>query len=531
VTPVAGDARAGSAVALLVLAAGWAAYAGRFWLTAPSPIASSDDGVLYLAAALHAREPVLFAGDWGFQTLAPLIEPLLYTRLLAWLLPWWNTPEAMLRVLSALLLGVFALGTFALVRAITGRAGVALLAGLIALRPRMALLAEWGIVMGQPLARSVIMAATPWLLWWIWAARRRPLHLAGPGFAIGLLAAVHPLSALQLGLVALLQESFMRSSVRAVAALAAGITVGGLPALAHHGTLLAGDAAPAWFLRFRNPELLPNEVPALAGPLLYDFAVPVLALALTLAASRRWLDPKVVRWLGGGIVAGVLLALVTVLSPLAPALAHLSLGRASGFVYLFASVPVLTVAWGRWTAGGVSRVTAVALAAALACSTGALWDARLERALAAAGVPLGSRGSWNASRPPEPLPRLPSSPPEPRAFAELTDWLRGHTPPTALVLVTPGEAAALRLYARRGTVVASKDAGLLLFSAARAAAWYARFRDVVRAYASAEPALLLAVARNYRASHVVTAPAGTALPLAPVFANGAYVLYRVEPTP
>jgi hypothetical protein len=531
VTPAPYDARPRSAAAVALLAVAWAAYAGRFWLAPAPPVTSADDGVLYVAAALHWREPALFAGDWGFQALTPLIEPLVYTRMLAWCSPWWDTPEAMLRALSAALLGVFALGTFALVRALTGRVAVALLAALIALRPRMALLAEWGIVMSQPLARSVIMAAAPWLLWWVWRARGRPSHLAWPGLAIGLLALCHPLSALQLGLVVLIQELLMPSSAPAIVALAGGIGVGALPALAHHGLALAGTPAPLWFLRFRNPELVPSGVPAIAGPLVYDFGVPVLLLALTLGASRRWLEGTVVRWLCAGIAAAVLLALVTGLSPLAPALARLSLGRASGFLYLFAAVPALTVAWAWWTAGGASRLIALALVGALALSTGAWWDARLGRAVAAAGIPLGGRASWNPSRPPDPLPSLSRSPHEPGAFRELADWLRGRTPPTALVLAAPGDAAALRVYARRGTVVATKDAGLFIFSAAKATAWYARFRDVVTAYASAEPDPLLAAARRYGATHVLAGPAGPALPLSEVFANRAYVVYRVDPTP
>lgn len=521
--------RGSAAVALL--AAGWAVYVGRFWLTPPPPVTSADDGVLYLAAALHLREPSLFAGDWGFQALAPLIEPLVYTRILARLFPWWDTPEALLRAFSALLILVFALGTFGLVRAITGRLVVALLAGLIALRPRMAWLAEWGILMGQPLARSVIMAAAPWLLLWIWRARERPRRLLWPGFAIGLSALVHPLSALQLAMVAVLQELFLRSGVRAIMALVAGIVLGVLPAFAHHGLWLADHPAPVWFLRFRNPELLPSGLPAFAGPLVFDFGVPLLALALTFRASRACLEPRAFRWSCAGIAAALTLTTATLLASLAPALARFSLGRASGFLYLFLSVPVLAVAHALWIAGGAPRLAAVALVGALAFSTGAGWDALLGRAIARAGIPLGGRASWNPGRLPDPLPSLSFSPHEPRAFGELADWLRGRTPPTALLLAAPAEAAALRVYARRGTVVATKDAGLFIFSAGKATAWYARFRDVVTAYASAEPAALAAVARRYGATHILAGPTGPPMPLATVFANRAYVVYRVDAAP
>ena len=520
---------AGAAGVLTTL---WAAYTARFWLVPPPPLTSADDGVLYVAAALHLREPSLFVGDWGFQALAPLVEPLLYTRTLALLVPWWNVPEAMLRALAALLLGVFALGVFALVRAITGRVAVAFLAGLIALRPRMALLTEWGIVMSQPLARSFIMAAAPWLLLWIWRARPRPGALAWPGLAIGLLALVHPLSALHLALIALVQELFASARVWAIAALGAGVAVGALPALAHHGLVLAEHPAPVWFLRFRNPELLPSGLPAIAGPLVYDLGVPLLALALTFRASRACLDPKVVRWLGAGMAAALVLTLATVLAPLAPGLARLSLGRVSGFLYLFVSVPVLTVAWAWWSRG-TRRVAAVALVAALALSTGAWWDAALDRAIAGAGIPLGGRAAWNPGRPPEPLPSPagPVTPHEPAAFRELADWLRGQTPPSALLLAAPGEAAALRLYARRGTVVATKDAGLFIFSADKARAWYARFHDVMTAYASAEPGPLVAAARRYGATHVLADPAAPAMPLSPVFTNHGYVVYQVDAGP
>ena len=530
-TPAAPDARASSAAAVAVLVAAWAVYVGRFWLAPPPPVTSADDGVLYVAAAVHLREPALFAGDWGFQALAPLIEPLVYTRILARLSPWWDTPEALLRACSALLILGFALGTFALVRAITGRIVIALLAGLIALRPRMAWLAEWGILMGQPLARSVIMAAAPWLLLWIWRARERPRRLAWPGLAIGLSALVHPLSAIQLAMVAVLQELVLLSGVRAITALAAGIVLGVLPALAHHGPLLADHPAPLWFLRFRNPELLPSGLPAFAGPLVFDFGVPLLALALTLRASRACLEPRAFRWSCAGIAAALTLTMATVLAPLVPALARFSLGRASGFLYLFLSVPVLAVARALWIAGGAPRLAALALVGALAFSTGAGWDALVGRAVVGAGIPLGERASWNPSRPPDPLPALSFSPHEPRAFRELADWLRGQTPPSALVLAAPADAAALRVYARRSTVVATKDGGLFIFSAAKATAWYARFRDVVTAYAGAEPAALLAVARRYGATHILAPPAGPPMPLARVFANGAYVVYRVDAAP
>ena len=99
------------------------------------------------------------------------------------------------------------------------------------------------------------------------------------------------------------------------------------------------------------------------------------------------------------------------------------------------------------------------------------------------------------------------------------------------MLAAPADAAALRLYARRSTVVATKDAGLFIFSAAKATAWYARFRDVVSAYASAEPAALLVVARRYGATHILAGPTGPPMPLAKVFAGGAYVVYRVEAAP
>jgi hypothetical protein len=514
-----------------VLTAGWAAYAGRFWLAPPPPLTSADDGVLYVAAALHLREPALFAGDWGFHALAPLIEPLFYTRALAWLLPGWDSPEAMLRALSALLLLVFALGTFVLVRALTGRTVVALLAGLIALRPRMALLTEWGVVMGQPLARSVIIAAAPWLLLALWRAGGHPKRLLGPGLAIGLLAAVHPLSALQLGLVAVIQELFARARARAVLALGIGIAAGALPALARHATLLADDAAPVWFLRFRNPELLPAGVAAVAGPTLYDLGLPLLALALTLGASRAWLDGKVLRWLRAGMASAALVALVTVLAPLAPAVARFSPGRASGFLYLFLTVPVLTVAWARWRAGGVSRLTGLALVAALALSTGAWWDALLGHAVAAAGVTLGPRTSWNPSAPPDSLPPPAAVPNDPRAAREVAEWLRDHTPPTALILAPPTDAAAVRVHGRRGTVVATKDAGLFIFSAAQARAWYARFHDVATAYATGQLAPLREVARRYGASHVIVERPGAAASSPALFSNGDFAVYSVEATP
>jgi hypothetical protein len=120
---------------------------------------------------------------------------------------------------------------------------------------------------------------------------------------------------------------------------------------------------------------------------------------------------------------------------------------------------------------------------------------------------------------------------EPSAFRELADWLRHETPSSALILAPPGDAARLRLYARRGIVVATKDAGLFIFSAPKATAWYARFREIAEAYASREPAPLVAVARRYEATHVVTAAGQPPVSLPRVFANQAYVVYKVDATP
>jgi hypothetical protein len=295
--------------------------------------------------------------------------------------------------------------------------------------------------------------------------------------------------------------------------------------------LLSDRPAPVWFLRFRNPELLPSGLSAFVGPLVFDFGVPLLALALTLRASRACIGPSAFRWSCAGIAAALTLTMATLLAPLVPALARFSLGRASGFLYLFLSVPVLAVARALWTGGGAPRLAAVALVGALAFSTGAGWDALLSRAVAGAGIPLGGRASWNPSQRPDPLPSLSFVPHEPRAFRELADWLRGQTPAGALLLAAPADAAALRVYARRGTVVATKDAGLFIFSAAKATAWYARFRDVVIAYASAEPAALPAVARRYGATHILAPPTGPPMPLVQVFANRAYVVYRVDAAP
>jgi hypothetical protein len=216
-----------------------------------------------------------------------------------------------------------------------------------------------------------------------------------------------------------------------------------------------------------------------------------------------------------------------------PTLARLSLGRASGFVYLFLSVPILMVAWAKWRAGSGSRVTAIALVAALALSTGAWWDALLDRVIAGADIPLGARAAWNPARSPDPLPPLTAGPweGEPGASGELSDWLRAHTPASALVLAPPTDAARLRLYARRGIVVATKDAGLFIFSAARATAWYRRFREVAEAYASREPAPLVAVARRYGATHLVVDAGQPLIPLPRVFSNARYVVHEVDRTP
>ena len=54
---------------------------------------------------------------------------------------------------------------------------------------------------------------------------------------------------------------------------------------------------------------------------------------------------------------------------------------------------------------------------------------------------------------------------------------------------------------------------------------------MVTAYASVDPAPLLAVARRYGATHILADPAAPPIPLARVFANTGYVVYRIEPAP
>lgn len=325
----------------------------------------------------------------------------------------------------------------------------------------------------------------------------------------------------------------MPRGVRGAACLGAGVMLGGLPALWRHAAFFTGPPAPAWFIGFRDPELIPHGVRAVAGPLVYDFGVPLLLLVLVLRASRASLASTTFRWLCAGIAVALGLGIAVTLTPLVPALVGLSLGRASGYAYLFASVPILATAWAWWTVGRPRRLAAVLLAAGLALSTGAWWDALLDRVIASAGIPLGGRAAWNPSRLPEPLPAPPSLRPEqdPPAFRELSEWILRATPPDALFLTPPSDSASLRVYARRGVVVSTKDAGLFIFSAADAATWYARFREVAAAYASPDPATLVTVARRYGATHILADPGQPAPSLPRVFRNRTYAVYRVEARP
>ncbi len=76
-----------------------------------------------------------------------------------------------------------------------------------------------------------------------------------------------------------------------------------------------------------------------------------------------------------------------------------------------------------------------------------------------------------------------------------------------------------------------KDAGFFDFSAMKAAEWYRRFRDVATAYASPDPALLVAVAGGYGATYILADPRQPVLPLPRVFANRTFVVYKMEAEP
>lgn len=514
---------------LLALVLGWGMYAGRFWLHAPRPIGASDDLVLYLAAALRLNEPTLFARDQGYQAMAQALEPLVYTRILACLLRYVASPEWLAVVLSSFLLLLFSLGVYFLVKALTDSPGAALSVAFISLRPRMGLLAEWGIVMGEPLARSFILAASPWILLSIWRLRRDPHRLILPGIIIGLSGLLHPLSALHLALLTLAQEALMSEGARSLLFLGGGALVGALPAIWNQVGLIAGAPAPLWFLRFRNPELLPSGARAIVGFLAYDLGVPLILAGLTWKAARKHLPSVTYSWVRAGIVAAILLSVASLLASYFPFLARLSLGRISGYAYLFLSIVILTSAWEWWRGQPRRRFAAGMVAASLALSTGAYWDVFLDRSFSLAGAPIGPRASWYPSRPPESVPSIPAFRPEldPSAFRELCGWINSSTSPEAVFLTPPADPAAIRVYAKRGIVISWKDAGLMIHSAVSANAWYARYREVVSAYADHDPQALVAAGRRLGATHILMGRPAPPLPLEQLFANRAFVVYRL----
>lgn len=520
------------AVVLLLIV--WGLYVGRFWIGEPPFVAASGDDYPYLVAALNMKSPFLFSRDWGAQAITEVVGPIGWTKFLAVLVPLVGDLSLLQLALSSLLLLVFVSGIFTLVVGLTQQPVVALAAGLISLRPRMGFLSEWGVVLPHAQARTLVIALTPWVIWWTWRSRAR-----FPTIALwsGILSVVHPLSGLHLLLLFAVQHVVLMGLSRKLFLdlLSGGalFCLGGLPTLLTSLPLVLDRPAPEWFIRFRTPYLL-FEPRVLLGTLVYDLSIPILLLTWCWSRGRSYIKEDLLAWVRAGLVAVIAWTAVWIATMVGPVLIGLNLGRIGSYLHLFVLLVVVGTAWGLWTQRTLShRLHAMALVGLLFAGSGTWWETALDRAQAKLGNPLGPRSAWlQWGRAPEPLPLVATIRPERDlpAFRELADWARRETPPGVLFLTPASDLGSFRIYARRAITLSYKDASMLIYSEVLAEEWYRQFREVVAAYASPNGRQLELLAKRIGASYILILTTGSEPCLsAPVsFENQRYRVYQVR---
>lgn len=196
-----------------------------------------DPTLLSPIAALHA-DPSLFPGDAWLAATAPVFSTW-YSAILAPLQDAAGGPSEALALLAMVRVVVLLAGTWRLVATWTGGRAAEWAGGaaalLFAILPAWSPRTEWAPGTGEALPRDLVFSAFPWCILLLGGgmdrspSSRRVLVVFG---ALGLLANVHPLTALHLGLLLggaalVVHPEFRRAAP--VAAAAAGFAAGALP--------------------------------------------------------------------------------------------------------------------------------------------------------------------------------------------------------------------------------------------------------------------------------------------------------------
>jgi hypothetical protein len=532
---------AGTALALLAAALHAATHRGEI-------LGGLSDETLLVPLARKAWDGRLYADD-AWLALAEQVFSRTYSYLLGAVLRVADDPVVALRLLAFPFHAVFLAGSFRVVEraAGVGRAWAAVVALTfvpLLLGAALAPGAAGPLAASAALPRDLVFALVPW----IWIARESVV--TGPPrprlllfLCVGLLANVHPLTAVHLAAVLLLLEAMrhpLGASLRRAAACAAAVAVGALPyAIQWLRFPRTPGAAPREVLLWRI-EGIGADTPALwTGRM----EMPVLLVAAACVLGRGRAEPGLHNLRRLALVALVLAALSPLFHAVVPGIQFDRLTRLALWTAIVLLVAEFSFALEARDFGAIAVATALAAVgiggrAAMRASTG-VDRGPFERVARWAERSQSGEGETRPELVPErPRPGDPSlDPARTAAFLDVCAWFRTTTgpvvPPTEwrhpLVAVPPEDFGAFRAYSCCGAVVTRKEGGFALsFLGGRGQQWFDAYRDAVTAWGSRDPAALASWAQ---ARHVPWAvlDAGRRAPegWSEVHAAGPYRVFRV----
>jgi hypothetical protein len=503
---------------------------------------SSDEPLIGIEI-LQREDPNAFAAD-------PLVTTrfypslYLYFPLLKAFWDWTGDFVAAHQWLLGLLVFLHLAGCYALLHGVTGNAPASALVSVFALGNRLCLGADtWGIYdLDTVSARSLFMPFGFLLMLGFLRWRDDPAKVRWLFGALGLLGMVHTVSVYWLvqilGLTFLIHRGWSWRTVRLALADAVFFIIGMLPLLfsLQRFTSAGGVAIDAPFAKILEVcryrwgwafypialERLALIAAHLLPPLLLAAAGLRARLKTGADASDRWL------WWFGGLSVAV--------SLLEPALQQLicawlekfppMIEQFRGFRFLYVVIFIY-----------IARLVAAVLQSSQPVWKRAVWLAVIAACIYAYPskikrlIPPPMMARINAALRVQPVTinsdwQLAYYTPVP-SFLALCDWARTQTPPDSLFLY---DNFQFRFYARRAMVGPWKDGSFALARGPQSLlAWHEKNIAITRAYDPPDPAALLALARRFKATHVVLPAACNVPGLAAVFRNEVFAVYAASP--
>jgi hypothetical protein len=454
------------------------------------------DESLLVPLARDAWNDALFRDDSWLRFAARVFSKP-YSWLLGAVLGVLDHPVQAFRALALPFHAVFLAGCFRLVERVSGRGAAWTAAfGLAALPHILSWTTSgdvaWPLGAGAGLPRDLVFALLPW----IWLARDAAIGRGSlfrrcvVGFVLGLLANVHPLTAVHAMVVFGVLDLTLTPRPRAIRdAVIVGIVSihGAVPYLIQWGSFPRLPGAASREVLLWRVEGIGAWTPTLWAERI-EIALWCVAAAAVLGRGRPDPARRPLR------VAALAALLLCILAPVLGALVSgIQFDRMNRIAVWAAA---LLVACELPSALRARDVAALALAAgALATGIAGRLAVRsaleadrgpLEWAVRRLEVRLGIEGPHRPTLVPDrPRPADPSlDPVRAAAFLDVCAWVRANTPPGSTVLVPPEEFGAFRAYAVRPVPVTRKEGGFALsFLGGRGAAWFEQYRNAVVAYA------------------------------------------------